>query len=130
MPYAPSRKTYKPKLDRQGVEQICAELDCYPIAELVQMAMATAAVRDSSGRPVKDERTGKTEYKYVLEPRLRVEVLKALAEHIYPKLRTQEVKEQLDVKFTVTINRFEEPKKQIEHRPPIEIPTVELPNGN
>lgn len=83
-----------------------------PLLELIRCCKARRTVRDKDGVPCRDS-NGKIETLPLLEPRLFVEATKALIEFGYAKLRTQEVKEQLDVTFHWTINRFESPTKEI-----------------
>jgi len=108
-----------PTLNGKTPQQICEELDFDPYIELIKLCKGKRTVRDKDGNACLDP-NGKPEMVPLLEMRLQVEALKALIEFTRPKLRTQEVKEQIDVNFTVTINRFEDPKV-------IQAPTIELP---
>ncbi len=116
------RPRAEPTFDGLTVRQIFEREKFDPLLELIRCCKGRRTVRNAQGEPMLDE-NGKVETIPLLEPRLFVEACKAMIEFAYPKLRTQEIKEQLDVKFTVTINRFEEPKK-LEDKPAIDIGMV------
>lgn len=85
---------------------IC-ELEHYdPFVAQIRLCKAVVTVRDKDGKPVIDPRTGEIETRPLLEPRLLIEANRSLMDFVRPRMRTQEVKEQLDVKFTVTIKNF------------------------
>lgn len=111
-----------PTLNGKTPLQICQEMQYDPLLEMIKMAKGRITVRDKDGTPLKDE-NGKWETKPLLTCREKIEVDRVLMEVCYPKLRTQEVKEQRDFNITLTINRFEDrpTPKQIDAPPVIEI---------
>ncbi len=104
---------------------ICESEGYDPFVAQIRLAKALVVVRDKNGDPVIDPRTGEYETRPLLEPRLLIEANRSLMDFVRPRMRTQEVKEQLDVKFTVTINRFEDEKKVIEAKPVLELPNAD-----
>lgn len=109
---APQARRKKPRanptLNGLTAQQLFDLEDFDPLLEMIKLYRAQVTVRDKDGKIVLDE-DGKPRKDFLLEPRLRVELLKAMPEFGRPKLRTQEVKETLDVNFQISINRFDKP---------------------
>ena len=121
---APQARRKKPRanptLNGLTAQQLFDVEDFDPLLELIKLCRAQYTVRDEEGNILKDE-DGKPRKDYVLEPKLRVEALKSMIEFGRPKLRTQEVKETLDVNFQISINRFDKPDELPEV---IEVPAI------
>ena len=126
-PKVPQKLSMKPRAipTYKGLTplQICEAEGYDPFVAQIKLCKMRVTVRDKDNKPLIDPKTGEPETRPFLEPRLLIEANRSLMDFVRPRMRTQEVKEQLDVNFTWTINRFED-RKEI---PPTE-KVLEIPN--
>lgn len=98
----------------QSIKELLAKYDLNPIEELLKMAREEIELKPGDEEFIagllEDHEVIRRDGKEYLRPKLkhRKDLWMELAQYVAPKLRSSEVKGQIDYNFNITIKKFED----------------------